>query len=61
MGDENVVRAIYLFNLARQQGTNGGRSLDDGSMGVFGSTSRPVSLGVFIRWSGGRLVTRRQR
>lgn len=36
MGHQNVVRAIYLFNLARQQGTNGGRSLDDGSMGSFG-------------------------
>lgn len=35
MQDKNVVRANYLFNLARQQGTNGGRSLDDGSMGVF--------------------------
>lgn len=27
------VRANYLSNLARQQGTNGGRSLDDESMG----------------------------
>lgn len=62
MGDENVGRTNYLSNLARQQGTNGGRGVDDESMGgeflvhVQSSLGRPIS---FEEAEG--VVARRQR
>lgn len=61
-GDENVVRANYLSNLARKQGTNGGRSLDDESMGEVLVHAQSSSLGRPIYFDEAEeVVTRRRR